>query len=208
VSVIFTLLLLVYPLAMHFSIHYGHAEIAVYYLAMLLMLPLLFTLLQGRRPTGWMLGISLLALLALLITALGLTDAGVMIIIPPAVMFAALFLFFASSLRAEATPVVTRLAAVIRAEQLSPEIRTYTRKATIAWSVFFLGMLMTSLMLGLWASLEAWSWFSNFLAYVLIAMMFIAEYLVRRHSLQDHVDYSFLQFLRNLRRVDYRHVFK
>jgi hypothetical protein len=43
---------------------------------------------------------------------------------------------------------------------------------------------------------------------VLIAVMFIVEYLVRRHSLQDHVDYSFLQFLRNLRRVDYRHVFK
>jgi uncharacterized membrane protein len=195
----------IYPLAMHFSIHYGHAEIAIYYLAMLLMLPLLFNLLHGRRPTGWMLGTTLLALL---ITALGVTDAGVMIIIPPAVMFAALFLFFASSLRAEATPVVTRLAAAIRAEQLSPEIRTYTRKATIAWSVFFLAMLMTSLLLGLWAPLEIWSWFSNFLAYVLIALMFIAEYLVRRHSLQDHVDYSFLQFLRNLRRVDYRHVFK
>ena len=204
-SVIFTLLLLVYPLVMHFSIHYGHAEIGVYYLAMLLMLPLLFTLLQGRRPTGWMLGV---ALLALLITGLGVIEAGVMIIIPPAIMFAALFVFFASSLRAEGTPVVTRLAAVIRAEQLSPEIRSYTRKATIAWSVFFLAMLMASLMLGLWAPLEIWSWFSNFLAYVLIAVMFIVEYLVRRHSLQDHVDYSFLQFLRNLRRVDYRHVFK
>jgi uncharacterized membrane protein len=131
-----------------------------------------------------------------------------MIIIPPAIMFAALFVFFASSLRAEGTPVVTRLAAVIRAEQLSTEIRSYTRKATIAWSVFFLAMLMASLMLGLWAPLEIWSWFSNFLAYVLIAVMFIVEYLVRRHSLQDHVDYSFLQFLRNLRRVDYRHVFK
>jgi len=205
VSVIFTLLLLVYPLVMHFSIHYGHAEIGVYYLAMLLMLPLLFTLLQGRRPAGWMLGV---ALLALLITGLGVIEAGVMIIIPPAIMFAALFVFFASSLRAEGTPVVTRLAAVIRAEQLSPEIRSYTRKATIAWSVFFLAMLMASLMLGLWAPLEIWSWFSNFLAYVLIAVMFIVEYLVRRHSLQDHVDYSFLQFLRNLRRVDYRHVFK
>ena len=204
-SVIFTLLLLVYPLVMHFSIHYGHAEIGVYYLAMLLMLPLLFTLLQGRRPAGWMLGV---ALLALLITGLGVIEAGVMIIIPPAIMFAALFVFFASSLRAEGTPVVTRLAAVIRAEQLSPEIRSYTRKATIAWSVFFLAMLMASLMLGLWAPLEIWSWFSNFLAYVLIAVMFIVEYLVRRHSLQDHVDYSFLQFLRNLRRVDYRHVFK
>jgi len=205
VSVIFTLLLLVYPLVMHFSIHYGHAEIGVYYLAMLLMLPLLFTLLQGRRPAAWMLGV---ALLALLITGLGVIEAGVMIIIPPAIMFAALFVFFASSLRAEGTPVVTRLAAVIRAEQLSPEIRSYTRKATIAWSVFFLAMLMASLMLGLWAPLEIWSWFSNFLAYVLIAVMFIVEYLVRRHSLQDHVDYSFLQFLRNLRRVDYRHVFK
>lgn len=204
-SVIFTLLLLVYPLVMHFSIHYGHAEIGVYYLAMLLMLPLLFTLLQGRRPAAWMLGV---ALLALLITGLGVIEAGVMIIIPPAIMFAALFVFFASSLRAEGTPVVTRLAAVIRAEQLSPEIRSYTRKATIAWSVFFLAMLMASLMLGLWAPLEIWSWFSNFLAYVLIAVMFIVEYLVRRHSLQDHVDYSFLQFLRNLRRVDYRHVFK
>jgi uncharacterized membrane protein len=205
VSVIFTLLLLVYPLVMHSSIHYGHAEIAVYYLAMLLTLPLMFSLLHGRRPSGWMLGT---ALLALLITVLGVTDAGVMIIIPPAVMFAALFAFFAFSLRAEATPVVTRFAAVIRVEELCPEIRSYTRKATIAWSVFFLAMLMISLLLGLWAPLETWSWFSNFLAYVLIAVMFIAEYLVRRHSLKDHVDYSFLQFLRNLRRVDYRHVFK
>ena len=204
-SFIFTLLLVAYPLVMHSSIHYGHAEIAVYYLAMLLTLPLVFALLHRRRPAGWMLGITLLALL---IAGLGVIKAGVMIIIPPAVIFAALFVFFAQSLRVDATPVVTRFAEVIRAEELSPEIRAYTRKATIAWSVFFLAMLMISLLLGLWAPLETWSWFSNFLAYVLIAVMFIAEYLVRRHSLQDHVDYSFIQFLRNLRRVDYRHVFK
>lgn len=204
-SVIPTLLLLVYPLVMHFSIHYGRAEIAVYYLATLLLMPLILSLLHRRLPSTWMLGA---AFLSLLLAGLGFIKADVMIIIPPVLLFAALFVLFSVSLRAERTPVITRFAEVIRGQDLKPEIRAYTRKATIAWSVFFLIMLFCSLFLGLWAPLEVWSWFSNFLAYVLIGVMFIAEYAVRRYSLPDHVDYSFAQFLHNLRRVDFRHVFK
>jgi uncharacterized membrane protein len=114
---------------------------------------------------------------------------------------------FASSLQPGSVPLVTRFALIIRGE-LPEYVTVYTRKATMAWVLFFATMLLINIVLAIWASLETWSYFSNVIAWILTGAMFLGEYLVRRYSMPDHVDYSFVEFLRNLLRVDYRHVFK
>jgi len=84
----------------------------------------------------------------------------------------------------------------------------YTRRATLAWAVFFWTMALVCLLLGIYASLEFWSLFTNFIAWALVAGMFVGEYLLRKRLLRDHVDYGFLEFIRNLTSVDFRHVLK
>lgn len=199
-----TLLLVSFPLVSHISIHNGRADLAVYFMASLLVLPMFFALLSRSRPAPWAIGTSLLALA---IGILGYTYAPAMIVIPPILIFSSLMLLFGSSLRTGATPIITRFAELILGD-VAPEVRTYTRKATIAWTLFFMGMLFCALVLGLWAPLELWSWFTNVIAYVLIGVMFVGEFLVRRLSLPHHVDYSFIEFIRNLIQVDFRHVIK
>lgn len=132
-SLFLTLLLVSYPLVIHFSIHAGRADIAIYFIAAVLLLPLVFSLFRLRRPALWMV---MMSALSVILTVLGYNYASSMIVIPPILIFSSLFLFFGYSLRAEGTPVITRFAELILSD-VEPDVRAYTRKATMAWMVFF-----------------------------------------------------------------------
>jgi len=82
----------------------------------------------------------------------------------------------------------------------------YCRWLTWAWALFFLVMAVLSWFLSAYASIEAWSWFTNVLTYILVGVMFVAEYIVRKILMKDYIDRSFIQFIRDLRQVDYRQI--
>ena len=65
---------------------------------------------------------------------------------------------------------------------------SYTRKVTIAWCVFFLLNGAIALYTALWASLEAWTLYNGFIAYLLIGLMFGVEWLIRRNVRQPTHD--------------------
>lgn len=67
---------------------------------------------------------------------------------------------------------------------LPPKGIEYARKATIAWSLFMLFLTLVSLAT-VFMSDACWAVFNGLLSYVLIALMFLVEYLVRRKALQD-----------------------
>jgi uncharacterized membrane protein len=94
---------------------------------------------------------------------------------------------FARTLRAGGVPLCTRFARIVHGS-LSPALERYTRQVTVAWVWFFSAMAAASTLLFFAAPLEAWSVFSNFLTAPLIALMFVAEYAVRRrrHPDADH----------------------
>jgi predicted permease len=56
--------------------------------------------------------------------------------------------------------------------------------------------------------IELWSFFSNVLSYVLLVLMFLAEFTVRRLVVHEHMDYSFAEFLQRLKNVNFRSVLK
>jgi uncharacterized membrane protein len=68
---------------------------------------------------------------------------------------------------------------------ISEEVRSYTRRVTYAWCVFFAMQLTASVALFVFAPLVLWSFFVNILDIPLVATMFVAEYLFRIHWLQD-----------------------
>jgi uncharacterized membrane protein len=94
----------------------------------------------------------------------------------PVVMSAVAFAAFAvSSFR---TPLVETIARK-RGEKLDAAGVRYCRRVNNCWTAFlFVHLAVTSL--SVFMPLEVWAFYNGFLAYVLFAVMFAAEWLVRR----------------------------
>ena len=95
-----------------------------------------------------------------------------------------LLMTFGRTLLAKQKPLCTRFAEAVHAP-LSPQHERYARQVTVAWTLFFAAMALTSTLLFFLAPLTLWSIFANFLTLPLVALMFIAEYWVRRWLLPD-----------------------
>jgi len=95
-----------------------------------------------------------------------------------------LFMTFGRTLIAGRQPLCTRFAEAVHV-LVTPQHEIYARQVTIAWTLFFAAMALASTLLFFLAPLTAWSVFANFLTLPLVALMFIAEYWVRRWVLPD-----------------------
>jgi len=93
--------------------------------------------------------------------------------------FTLLAIGFGRTLADGETPMISRFAERIHGTLLPPLAR-YTRGATLAWTLFFAAMAGVSLLLFFAAPIQWWSAFANLLTPLLIGLMFLAEYLVRR----------------------------
>jgi uncharacterized membrane protein len=89
---------------------------------------------------------------------------------------------FGRSLRQGRVPLCTQLADKVHGPLSVLELR-YTRKVTLAWTIFFLLNLAASFLLFKLAPLRVWSVFVNFCSLPLILLMFAAEFAVRRRVL-------------------------
>lgn len=98
--------------------------------------------------------------------------------IPHAVIYLSLLWLFGQTLRAGKEPLVTRFARRVHGP-LPPAMAAYTRRLTIAWSVFFVLQLLASALLFKFSSLSVWSLFINVLNFPLLALMFVGEYAYR-----------------------------
>ncbi|MDB5809428.1 MAG: hypothetical protein JWN94_1550 [Betaproteobacteria bacterium] len=103
--------------------------------------------------------------------------------LPHAAIYLSLLWLFARTLRSGHEPLITRLAGRVHGT-LPPALRTYTRRATVAWCLFFAAQLIVSALLFLFGSPRQWSLFVNVLNFPLLALMFGGEYLYRivRHG--------------------------
>jgi uncharacterized membrane protein len=92
---------------------------------------------------------------------------------------------FARSMLGGRVPVCTQLAERIHGE-LTPIEISYTRHATLAWTVFY-GLLTTVIVaLFFWTPLKIWSLFVNFGTFGLIVLMATADHALRRRLLPRH----------------------
>lgn len=89
-----------------------------------------------------------------------------------------LAVLFGATLRAGHKPFITGLAERVHTV-FTPDMAAYTRKATLAWTLYFMGMALVSLLLYLLAPFDAWALFANLLTPLAVALMFGGEYLLR-----------------------------
>ena len=164
------LLTVLYPLAIWF----GHGQVEPRWLALLLLLAVGCRLpaLKLQRTARW----SVAA--ALLLAAIALWSN---LLLPlklyPVLVNVVLLATFGYSLWAPPS-VVERLAR-LREKDFPPAAVRYTRRVTQVWCVFFIVNGTIALGTALWASEAVWSLYTGVIAYVLMALLFGGEYLVR-----------------------------
>lgn len=188
-----------YPVAAHLGIHFGHFEIASYYLACLLALPLITYPSHKNRRT-LIVGLAFLPLIIVLV----MTKSGATVVLyQPSVLYLTLAMLFARTLAADSEPLISRF---IRAMdvKIPQAIDTYGRQTTLNWAVFFGTLAVISSLLAVYASVEIWSWFVNVASYILATLMLILDYFKGRRRFAEHEAIGFLQFIRGLARIDIR----
>jgi len=96
----------------------------------------------------------------------------------PVIVSAALALVFTVSLFS-GMPVIERFARLQTPSLDSFGVR-YTRQLTKVWIGFFVANGLVSLLTALYATLETWTLYNGLISYILIAVLFVGEWPVRR----------------------------
>ncbi|MBV1960481.1 MAG: hypothetical protein KUG52_00710 [Immundisolibacteraceae bacterium] len=78
-------------------------------------------------------------------------------------------------------PTAIERLALLREPDLDEAGRRYTRKVTWVWLGFFLLNGSIAGMVGVYGSLELWTLYNGFIAYLLIGLLFGGEFLVRQY---------------------------
>ncbi len=197
-------LLISYPLLAHYtseSAHHGNLG-ALVAMGPVVLLALVFAWRSPQRPL--MLGALALLCVALWAEWPALTQHfGLVYWLQHMGMQLILFMTFARTLIAGRQPLCTHFAEVIHAP-LTPQQEIYTRQVTVAWSVFFAAMALVSTALFFLTPLSTWSVFANFMTLPLVALMFIAEYGVRRLVLPNMQHVHILDAVRAFRNTPAR----
>lgn len=184
-------LVIAYPLLVHASILWPEPWLRWSALAVLCALPL-YASLKAGRAWAWALLLAALAACGALVAA----DASqVLLYLPPVLIPLALLMPFARSLRAGEEPLITRMARIARGT-LPPDLAPYTRHLTILWVVVFALMILSAVLLALFASLHVWSIATNFVHYFVIGALILGEYLYRRWRFRHLPHPGFIAYLR------------
>ena len=101
----------------------------------------------------------------------------------PAIANAAMLLLFSLSLLSPRS-LIERLAR-IQHPDLPPEGVMYTRRVTWVWCGFFIVNGSLALATALWSSIELWSLYNGFIAYLLMGILLVGEYIIRMKT-QKH----------------------
>lgn len=133
-------------------------------------------------------------------------DGIYLLYLPPVLISLVLMLFFGRTLRAGSEPLVTRISRAMRGGVLPDAVSRYTRKVTIMWVMLFGLLALESALLAVFAPPRIWSLFTNFLDYLIIAVVMIGEYLYHTRHYPNGKHNSFLDFASDLVRIDYRRI--
>lgn len=179
-----------YPLFIHLAVHFEEPVFrapAVFLLAA----GILYKRLIKPEAAAW----AMLAAVGLVTAAVALAGpAKYLFYLPPVVLPALIGWGFARSLLPGRTPLVTAIGERVRGE-LDPPMRRYTKAVTGVWAVLLAAMATWSALLPWLAGDWVWSVVTNFINYVLIGVLFIGEFLLRKLRFKNHEHPGFKDYL-------------
>ena len=192
-TILVVLVVVGYPVAMHWLLTSGQWPVLTLILALTpFALPPLSLLTAGHTAWGLLAAAALLAASAWGWQTL-LHRQDLIYLLQNVGMQALMAGVFGHTLLPGREPLISQLARRIHRDDYSDEIARYTRQATWAWTLYFVGMGLTSVLLFVAAPLALWSYFVNFISFLTLGGMFAAEYGVRRWRLRGIRHVSFVQ---------------
>ena len=137
---------------------------------------------QVRHP-GWLVagGLTMLAALAAAWPLLR-QNVALLYLVQHVGTNLALALLFGRTLLGGGDALVTQFARAVHGEISRRKIR-YTRAVTVAWTIFFVAVALTSVLLFAFAPASVWSVFANLLTAPMLGLMFAGELLCRHAML-------------------------
>jgi uncharacterized membrane protein len=170
----FTLLVILLSISYPFMVYWGLQQVEAKWILPLVLIILSLRWFSKKQESERKLVIfSVLSLFAIIV----FTDQQTGLKFYPVVMNAGFFILFASSLFTNES-LVEKLAR-IKEPDLSQSAIRYTRKVTLAWSVFFIINGTIACLTALFATDEIWMLYNGLIAYVLMGMLATGEWLIR-----------------------------
>lgn len=182
-TIALVLLGLAYPVLVYSGLRWLEPRVVAVLLGSLLMLRFV---LNRRRSRTVTLRSSLsfpLVLLGLAYLLTFLFNEGRFFLFVPAMFSVALLVSFGRSLLRP--PSMVELFARVKQPDMSTEKVSYCRRVTLLWVVFFLWNASVSTALALFAELETWTIYNGFIAYILIGVLFVGEFIYRLYRFPD-----------------------
>jgi uncharacterized membrane protein len=191
-----TALAFAYPLVAHLAVAWSSAKLTIAAIAMLAVSALLSSLVRGRL-VAW------LAVPLLIAACWWLANSSMHVqplYLPPVLVPAFLAWFFGQTLLPGHTPLIEQLVHMLHAPDAVPEdaALVYARRLTLAWTVLFVALASTNLLLAVFAEPEQWSLFANLIAYVIVVAFFAVEYAYRRRRFPHQPYRNMLEFVQRL----------
>jgi uncharacterized membrane protein len=123
------------------------------------------------------------------------SGAEVILYVPSVVIPALLAWFFGRTLVADRTPLVEQIAKAAR-DVVPDRLVRYSRNLTQMWTLVFVTMSATALLLALSGRRELWSIVTNFGNYAFVGAVVLAEYAYRRWRFRDYPHPGLVEYLR------------
>ena len=191
-----TALAFAYPLVAHLAVARSSAKLTIAAIAMLALSVLLPFLVRGRLM-AW------LTVPLLIATCWWLANSSMHVLplyLPPVLVPVFLAWIFGQTLLPGRTPLIEQLVHMLHAPDAVPEdaALVYARRLTLAWTVLFVALASTNLLLAVFAEPEQWSLFANLIAYVIVVAFFAVEYAYRRRRFPHQPYRNLLEFVQRL----------
>jgi uncharacterized membrane protein len=93
---------------------------------------------------------------------------------------------FGSTLRTGSTPLIERFMRRQYGDAMHPVLVPYARRLTWIWTLFLVAMALISIGLAVFGTLKAWSLFTNIVNYLLVAILFVAQFVYSRLHYRVH----------------------
>lgn len=205
-----------YPIAAHLAVLSGamiFIAASVGLLALLVLLPGLMT----RRPVAW--GLLLAAGAGLYLAAVH-GQVLLLLFLPPILINSFMAWLFGHTLRLGQRPLIEGIIRALHGgrDDIDAAIVGYARRLTFAWTALFIALATVTFTLAALATpgglllatgitspvtvpLETWSLFANVISYLIVGVMFIVEFQIRRRRFPQQSYRGFFDFLRRLSSV-------
>ncbi len=167
------LAIVLFPFLVYFSID----RVGLAPLGVVLVLGLLFRAWPFFRERLWWLCVASLAGLIYVLLLFASGNSTLLKLYPTGVSIFLLGVFASSLLF---PPSLVQRFAVAAGMEVTPRSIAYTRNVTLLWCGFFLANILITSFIAVRASMEVWTLYNGFISYVLIGLIFLAEFVYRR----------------------------